>query len=195
MHAIKSHVITQDQLHVHLRTAEQSQPMQHDTSSFLLHGGGWWFSRCVLFDFLVTPWTAARQAPRPWYSPGKNTWMGCHALLQGVFLTQGSDPCLLHCRWVSCLASGFFTTEPPAVKKGSPFFFRKTSKRNRASFHPPMSLCPPRLFQTVTWTLSKFQSHVQSYSTLCVPERRADISQHGPQCPATSAGAFLITPT
>ena len=131
----------------------------------------------------------------PWDSPGKNTWMGCHALLQGVFLTQGSDPCLLHCRWVSCLASGFFTTEPPAVKKGSPFFFRKTSKRNRASFHPPMSLCPPRLFQTVTWTSSKFQSHVQSYSTLCVPERRADISQHGPQCPATSAGAFLITPT
>ena len=41
MHAIKSHVITQDQLHVHLRTAEQSQPMEHDTSSFLLQGGGW----------------------------------------------------------------------------------------------------------------------------------------------------------
>ena len=63
MHAIKSHVITQDQLHVHLRTAEQSQPMEHDTSSFLLQGGGWWFSRYVLFDSLVTPWTAARQAP------------------------------------------------------------------------------------------------------------------------------------
>ena len=24
--------------------------------------------------------------------PGKNTWVGCHALLQGIFLTQGSNP-------------------------------------------------------------------------------------------------------
>ena len=31
--------------------------------------------------------------------PGKNTGVGCHALLQGIFLTQGSNPhllCLLH---------------------------------------------------------------------------------------------------
>ena len=27
---------------------------------------------------------AAHQAPRPWDSPGKNTGMGCHFLLQGV---------------------------------------------------------------------------------------------------------------
>ena len=25
----------------------------------------------------------------PWDSPGKNTGKGCHALLQGIFLTQG----------------------------------------------------------------------------------------------------------
>ena len=35
----------------------------------------------------------------PWKSPGKNTWMGCHALLQGIFPTQGPNPGLLHCRW------------------------------------------------------------------------------------------------
>ena len=28
--------------------------------------------------------------------PGKNTAVGCHFLLQGIFLTQGSNPCLLH---------------------------------------------------------------------------------------------------
>ena len=31
--------------------------------------------------------------------PGKNTGVGCHALLQGIFPTQGSNPyllCLLH---------------------------------------------------------------------------------------------------
>ena len=31
-------------------------------------------------------------------SPGKNTKMGCHALLQGIFPTQGSNPGLLLCR-------------------------------------------------------------------------------------------------
>ena len=30
----------------------------------------------------------------PWDSPGKNPGVGCHALLQGIFLTQGSKPCL-----------------------------------------------------------------------------------------------------
>ena len=33
-------------------------------------------------------------------SPGKNTGVGCHALLQGIFPTQGSNPCLPHCRWI-----------------------------------------------------------------------------------------------
>ena len=29
-------------------------------------------------------------------SPGKDTGVGCHALLQGIFPTQGSNPGLLH---------------------------------------------------------------------------------------------------
>ena len=39
--------------------------------------------------------------PAPWDSPDKNTGLGCHALLQRIFPTQGSNPCLLqllHCR-------------------------------------------------------------------------------------------------
>ena len=32
-------------------------------------------------------------------SPGKNTGVGCHALLQGIFPTQGLNADLLHCRW------------------------------------------------------------------------------------------------
>ena len=31
----------------------------------------------------------------PWDSPGKNTGVGCHALLQGIFLIQGPSACLL----------------------------------------------------------------------------------------------------
>ena len=36
----------------------------------------------------------------PWDSPGKNTGVGCHALLQGIFPTQGSNPGLPHCRQI-----------------------------------------------------------------------------------------------
>ena len=33
-------------------------------------------------------------------SPSKDTGVGCHALFQGNFLTQGSNPGLLHCRQI-----------------------------------------------------------------------------------------------
>ena len=42
----------------------------------------------------------------PWNSPDKNTGVGCHSLLQGIFLTQGSNLGLFY------IAGRFFTTEP-----------------------------------------------------------------------------------
>ena len=42
---------------------------------------------------------------RPWDSSGKNTGVDCHALLQGIFPTQGSNLHLLR-----LLAGIFFTT-------------------------------------------------------------------------------------
>ena len=33
-------------------------------------------------------------------SPGKNTGVGCHALLQGIFPTQGLNLGLPHCWWI-----------------------------------------------------------------------------------------------
>ena len=38
----------------------------------------------------------------PWNSPGKNTGVGSNSLLQGIFLTQGSNP-------VFCMAGRFLT--------------------------------------------------------------------------------------
>ena len=35
-----------------------------------------------------------------WDFPGKNTGMGCHFLLQGILLTQGSNPYLLLGEWI-----------------------------------------------------------------------------------------------
>ena len=39
-------------------------------------------------------------------SPGRNTEVGCHALLKGIFSTQGANPCLLR---LICMEGGFFT--------------------------------------------------------------------------------------
>ena len=54
---------------------------------------------CVLSRFscvrlFATPWAVASQAPLSRDSPGEIIGMGCHALLQGIFPTQRSNPCL-----------------------------------------------------------------------------------------------------
>ena len=36
----------------------------------------------------------------PWNSPGKNTGMGCHSLLRGIFSPQELNLSLLHCRLI-----------------------------------------------------------------------------------------------
>ena len=57
-------------------------------------------SRVQLF---VTLWIVPTRLLCPWDSPDKNTGVGCHFLLQGIFLTQRSNPrllCLLLGRWI-----------------------------------------------------------------------------------------------
>ena len=52
-------------------------------------------SHSVLSDSLRPPGLYS-----PWNSPGQNTGVGSLSLLQGIFLTQGSNPGLLHCRQI-----------------------------------------------------------------------------------------------
>jgi len=53
-------------------------------------------------------------------SPGKNIGMGCHALLQGIFHTQGLNPRLLRLlHW----QVGSFPLMPP----GKPEFYNKSA--------------------------------------------------------------------
>ena len=46
----------------------------------------------------------------PWDFSGKNTGVGSHFLLQGIFLIQGLNPCLLHCRQI------LIPAEPPGKR-------------------------------------------------------------------------------
>ena len=57
-----------------------------------------WIMLCSVSQSCLTlwdPWTAAHQAPMSMEFSSKNTRLGCHFLLQGIILTQGSNPCLL----------------------------------------------------------------------------------------------------
>ena len=45
--------------------------------------------------------------------PCNNIGMGCHALLQGTFPIQGSNPGLLHCRWFSWIIYQLSHQESP----------------------------------------------------------------------------------
>ena len=61
----------------------------------------------VTSSSFATPRTVACQALCPWNFLGKNIGVGCHFLLQGIFLIQGSNPGLLH--W----QADALTSEPP----------------------------------------------------------------------------------
>ena len=75
-----------------------------------------WTFYCVCCACSVLSDSLRHDGPQPtrllcqWDSPGKDTRVHCHALLEGIFLTQGSSLHLLHLlHWeVGCLPHGTF---------------------------------------------------------------------------------------
>ena len=59
----------------------------------------WRWKEFSCVPLLGTPWTVAHQAPLSMRFPQARV-VGCHFLLQGVFLTQGLNPGLPHCRQI-----------------------------------------------------------------------------------------------
>ena len=66
----------------------------------------------------------------PWNSPGQNTVVGSHSLLQGIFPTQGSSPGLLNCRRILYQLSH---KGSPRILKwvAYPFSSRSSQSRNQ----------------------------------------------------------------
>ena len=58
-------------------------------------------------------------------SPGKNTCMCSHALFQGIFPIQGSNPGLLHCKWTLYHLSHHGS--PGLLEWAAYLFFRRCS--------------------------------------------------------------------
>ena len=127
----------------------------------------------------MTSWIVARQALCPWDFPGKNTAVGYHFLLQGIFLTQGLNLSLLH--WqadslpLSHLGSplpcteGLLNHKHPNYRYNSPTFlkirfsfwnnFQFTEKFQRlyrvpVSVHPASWICQSL---TQSWNIGQNQ--------------------------------------
>ena len=82
---------------------------------------------------------------RPWDFPGKRTRVGCHFLLQRIFLTQRSIPGLPHfgrCFMVWATGEWLVYVAP------SPFLFPLRSR----TYRPQVAMVPDRLAQTTEGT-------------------------------------------
>ena len=68
----------------------------------------------------------------PWDSPGQYTGVGSLSLLQGIFLTQGSNPGLSHCRWILYQLSH---KGSPGIREwvACPFSSKPSQPRNQTS--------------------------------------------------------------
>ena len=74
-------------------------------------------ARSVMSRLFATPWTVTTRLLCPWDSPGKNTGVGCHAHLQGIFPTQGWNLGLLHFRQILyCLSHQGSPGNKPVTK-------------------------------------------------------------------------------
>ena len=97
-------------------------------------------SSSVLSDSLRLHGLGPPRFPCPWDSPGKNTGVGSHSLLQGIFLTRGSNPGLLHCRQILYCLSHL----------GSPHLKWQWLLIVPQSLFSP--LCTPHESSLLTWT-------------------------------------------
>ena len=75
----------------------------------MAHSGGFVAKSCLT---LCNPRDCSPSGSSVHGMSGKNTGVGCHFLLQGIFPTQGSNLCLPCLLQVSYTAGEFFTAEP-----------------------------------------------------------------------------------
>ena len=131
------------------------------------------FPCTVMSQLFATPWTVSPPVSCVHGdSPGKNTAVGCHALLQGIFLTQRWNSHLLrllHCRrilyyWVK---RDHVYVKPTLIMKTHNWRKAKMEKPKQAFIFYQLilrkqhfiSICLPLFFQlTFHWRMIAFQN-------------------------------------
>ena len=101
---------------------------------------------------LVTPWTS------PWNSLSQNTGVGCLSLLHRIFPTQGSNPGLLHFKWILYQLS----------HKGNPRILEWViHSRDRVAYPFSSGSSQPRNQSGVSWIAGGFFTNWAIREALC----------------------------
>ena len=127
---------------------------------------------CVLSHIwlFATSWTRVCQAPLSMEFSNKNTGVGCHFLLQGIFPAQGPNP----------LPGRFFTTTPPDTVISS-WFYVILSHRHES--------CAPILALILSTVMSDESFHLLGPSFLICKSRQL-LSCSGASASEASASTF-----
>ena len=93
---------------------------------------------------------------------GKNTGMDCYFLLQGIFLTQGSNPSLLHlrhCRWIFYHCATWETLRKYSAAAAAKSFQSCPTLCDPIDVSPPGSPIPGILqARTLEWVAISFSN-------------------------------------
>ena len=116
--AVLSHNTSETKCVESCPTSKTSSPTQHPNCACVVHIKS--FQSCLTLGNPMdcSPPGSSLHGD----SPGKNTGVGCHFLLQGIFPTPGSNPC----SYISCIGGCFTTsttweaqTEDPPIQFNS----------------------------------------------------------------------------
>ena len=146
----------------------------------------------------VIPWTIAHWSP--WNSPGKNAEAGCHFLLWGIFLTQGLNLGLLHCKQTP-------PSEPPGKSRLSAASVWGLSLWSalpapwwpaRSSTLPSLTLgqlCTKSLTPKYRWELGNFENYTNRKGKVVNSESIRNTQSYFRQCTLRSRWSpTVITP-
>ena len=115
-------------------------------------------------------------------SPGTNTGVGCPCLLQGIFLSQGSNPGLLHCRWILYQLShqgspfGLYLHTNEDASKGGRWLNFFLAKCCCESVSPCVSTGPS------TWRVGDVQGVMMSMMTIIMAMTTATVINSNSYC-------------
>ena len=128
----------------------------------------------MYFEYIVHACSVAQSSPTllpsnglqptrllwPWEFLGKNTGVGCHFLLQGIFPTQGSNP-----GHINLLAGRFFTVPPgkPILNTSNVVKYKHIKSYSQRVYYAHYALLPFYFFLS---TSQKFETEGSCLSHL-----------------------------